>query len=136
MIESGKTPGYGGVYHLFPATLVVPTPFGLSVSALQPLAPGRCRMIVRHWIGPWQSKDERAHIPGFNKATGVISSDHWTKHPLETRDFQTEDVWICEKVQRGLESPAYEHGPLSQGAGAEDAMGWFHEVLLSKVERR
>ena len=119
---------------MFPATLIVPTPYGLSVSTLQPTSPDRCRMTVRHWVGPWQSKDERSHIPGFDKATGVISSDNWTKHPLETGDFQTEDVWICEKVQRGLHSPAYEHGPMSQGAGAEDALRRFHEILLSKLE--
>ena len=128
-IESASTPGYGGVYYLFPSTLVVPTPYGMSVSALQPVSAGRCRMHVRQWVGPWQSTDERAYIPGYDKASGIISSEHWTKPPLETGDFQTEDVWICEKVQRGLESPAYRHGPLSQGAGAEDPIRWFHETL-------
>lgn len=134
IIESAKTPGYGGVYHLFPATIIVPTPYGLSVSTLHPTLPGRCRMNVRHWVGPWQSRDERKHIQGFDRKTGVISSDNWTMHPLETGDFQTEDVWICEKVQRGLQSPAYEHGPLAQGAGAEDPIRWFHETLLSRME--
>ncbi|WP_306114658.1 MULTISPECIES: aromatic ring-hydroxylating dioxygenase subunit alpha [unclassified Roseovarius] len=129
MIESASTPGYGGVYYLFPSTLVVPTPYGMSVSSLQPVSAGRCRMHVRQWVGPWQSTDERAYIPGYDKASGIISSEHWTKPPLETGDFQTEDVWICEKVQRGLESPAYRHGPLSQGAGAEDPIRWFHETL-------
>ncbi len=132
-IESAKTPGYGGVYHLFPSTLIVPTPYGLSVSTLHPASPGKCRMNVRHWVGPWQSKEERIYIQGFDEKSGIISSDNWTKHPLDTGDFQTEDVWICEKVQRGLESPAYQHGPLSKGAGAEDPIRWFHEVLLSKM---
>jgi len=127
-IESASQPGYGGVYYLFPTTLIVPTPYGISVSSLVPTRAGRCRMHVRHWVGPWQSTDERAHIPGYDKTTGIISSDHWTLPPLETGDFQTEDVWICEKVQRGLEMPAYEHGPLSQGAGAEESIRWFHEM--------
>jgi phenylpropionate dioxygenase-like ring-hydroxylating dioxygenase large terminal subunit len=129
MIKSARETGYGGVYFLFPATLIVPTPFGLSLSILHPVAPGRTRMTVRQWIGPWQWRDERNYIQGYDKKTGIISSDNWTKHPLETGDFQTEDVWICEKVQRGLESPAYEHGPLSQGAGAEDPIRWFHGSL-------
>ncbi|MEO9874929.1 MAG: aromatic ring-hydroxylating dioxygenase subunit alpha [Anderseniella sp.] len=128
-IESASKTGYGGVYYLFPATIIVPTPYGISVSTLQPIAAGRSRMTVRHWIGPWQSKDERKHIPGFDKSTGIISSDNWKIHPLETGDFQTEDVWICEKIQRGLESPAYTHGPLSIGAGAEDPIRWFHATL-------
>ena len=128
-IESASTAGYGGVYYLFPSTLIVPTPYGLSVSSLQPVSTGRCRMRVRQWVGPWQSTDERAYIPGYDKSTGVISSDNWTKPPLEIGDFQTEDVWICEKVQRGMTSPAYVHGPLSQGPGAEDPIRWFHETL-------
>ena len=133
VIKSAATPGYGGVYYLFPTTLVVPTPYGISVSSLVPREPGRCLMNVRHWVGPWQSTDERSYIPGYNKSTGVISSDHWTTPPLETGDFQTEDVWICEKVQRGLEMPAYEHGPLSHGAGAEDSIRWFHETLSRHI---
>ncbi len=132
LIESASQPGYGGVYFLFPATIIVPTPYGLSVSSLQPIAAGRCRMMVRHWVGPWQSTDDRKYIPGYDRASGVISSQNWTKHPLETGDFQTEDVWICEKVQRGLASPSYVHGPLSQGIGAEDPLRWFHQALVGK----
>ena len=128
-IKSAEKSGYGGVYYLFPTTLIVPTPYGISVSSLVPTAAGRCEMHVRHWVGPWQSTDERKYIPGFDKVSKVISSDNWTKHPLETGDFQTEDVWICEKVQRGLEMPHYVHGPLSQGAGAEDPIRWFHEKI-------
>ncbi|MGI9511428.1 MAG: aromatic ring-hydroxylating oxygenase subunit alpha [Anderseniella sp.] len=133
IIEKASRPGYGGVYYLFPATIIIPTPYGISISALQPTAAGCCRMTVRHWVGPWQSIDEREHIPGYDQSTGVISSDNWKIHPLETGDFQTEDVWICEKVQRGLESPAYVHGPLSAGPGAEDAISWFHAALSKHV---
>lgn len=125
---------YGGVYFLFPSTLIVPTPFGFSVSTLRASAPGRCRMTVRHWVGPWQSKDPRKSISGFDKASGIISSDHWKRHPLETGDFQTEDVWICERVQQGLESPAYEAGPLAKGAGAEDPVAWFRKSILNHME--
>ena len=90
-------------------------------------------MTVRHWVGPWQSKDPRKNISGYDKSSGVISSDHWKKHPLETGDFQTEDVWICERVQRGLESPALEAGPLAQGAGAEDPVAWFRRAILDQM---
>lgn len=124
---------YGGVYLLFPSTLIVPTPFGLAVSSLRAVSPGRCRMTVRHWVGPWQSKDPRKQISGFDKASGVISSDHWKQHPLETGDFQTEDVWICERVQMGLESPAFDAGPLAKGPGAEDPVAWFRQSILSRM---
>ncbi|MEM8652950.1 MAG: aromatic ring-hydroxylating dioxygenase subunit alpha, partial [Pseudomonadota bacterium] len=72
-IESAAVTGYGGVYYLFPNTLIVPTPYGMSVSSLVPSEAGRCKMNVRHWVGPWQSKDERKYIPGYDKSTGTIS---------------------------------------------------------------
>jgi len=132
-LKSASQPGYGGVYFLFPLTLVVPTPYGLSLTALRPLAAARTRLDVYQWVGPWQSTDDRKYVPGYDKKTGLISSDNWTQHPLETGDFQTEDVWICEKVQRGLASPAFEPGPLSKGAGAEDPITWFHDSLRRRM---
>jgi hypothetical protein len=86
-------------------------------------------MTVRYWIGPGQRRDESGYIQGCDKKTDIISSDNWIKHPLETGEFQTEDVWICEKAQRGLNSPSCEHGPLSIGRCAEDSIRWFHRSL-------
>ena len=134
MIKSASRPGYGGVYFLFPLTLVVPTPYGLSLTALKPISPDRTRLDVFQWVGPWQSTDERKHVPGYDKKSGLISSENWTQHPLETGDFQTEDIWICEKVQRGLSSPTFEPGPLSKGPGAEDAITWFHDSLRRHMQ--
>lgn len=133
ILKSASEAGYGGVYFLFPTTLIVPTPYGLSLTALKPVAPDRTRLDVRQWVGPWRVKDERSQIPGFDKKTGIISSENWTMPPLETGDFQTEDIWICEKVQRGLQMPGFEFGPLSEGPGAEDPIRWFHEILRQKM---
>jgi phenylpropionate dioxygenase-like ring-hydroxylating dioxygenase large terminal subunit len=133
-IKSAVTPGYGGVYYLFPATLLLLTPWAFSYSTLHPVAPGRCHLSMRHWVGPGQKTDLRKYIQGYDKATNIISSDKWTKHPLESGDFQTEDMWICEKIQQGLESPAYEHGPLAKGAGGEDAICLFHDLMSRSME--
>ena len=134
LIESASEPGCGGVYFLFPLTLIVPTPYGFSISSLKPYAPAKTRLEIRQWVGPWQWADERGSIPGYDKKTGVISSDNWTRPALETGDFQTEDIWICEKTQRGLEMPGFEFGPLSRGPGAEDPIRWFHNSLASAMD--
>lgn len=134
-IESASEPGYGGVFFLFPLTLIVPTPYGFSITSLKPYAPAKTRLEVRQWVGPWQWTDERGSIPGYDKKTGVISSDNWTRPALETGDFQTEDIWICEKTQRGLEMPGFEFGPLSRGPGAEDPIRWFHASLAETMDR-
>ena len=41
-----------------------------------------------------------------------------------------EDRWLCERVQRGLESPSYQPGPLS---ALEAWMGEFHDYLAEKI---
>lgn len=133
-IKAAKDPGYAGVFHLFPTTLIAATPYTFSISTLIPLEAGKCRMEVRHFIGPGQRKDERKHIPGYDSKTGIISSKNWAKTALDTGDFQTEDVWICEKLQRGLNSPAFERGPLAKGAGAEDPIMWFHKNILAVLK--
>lgn len=128
---AGKS--FAGVYHLFPSTIITSTPYTFSVSNLFALSPSRTILTTRHWVGPGQSKDDRKHIPGYNPKTGIISSDDWNKPALATGDFQTEDVWICEKLQKGLSSPAFELGPLAKGAGAEDPITWFHKTLLESL---
>lgn len=133
LVQGAEGPGYGGVYFLFPNTLIVPTPFGFSVSTLTANGPGQCSIDVRLWVGPGQSLDDRRYIPGYDSETGIISSDNWTKHALESGDFQTEDVWICEKVQQGVESPSFEFGPLAEGAGAEEPIAWFRRSVAERM---
>ena len=99
VVPGADTPGYGGVYMLFPTTILTPNPWGFSISTLEPVDPGTTLMRVRNWAPKgWLSYTYRAKdIPGYDAETGRITSDKWTKHPLETGDFQTEDVWVCEK---------------------------------------
>ena len=65
----------------------------------------------------------------------MIKSSNWTKHPLETGDFQTEDVWVCEKMQRALQSPRHEVGMLAVGSGGEAALDFFQQCVLEYVKR-
>jgi len=132
-LKSADSVGYGGVYHLFPNTLITATPYTFSISVLHPTSPTHCDLIVRHFSKKGEISDQRKHIPGYDKNTDTIRSELWTKPPLETGDFQTEDVWICEKVQNGLKSPAFELGPLSVGPGAEDPITWFHDAISNRI---
>ena len=51
-------------------------------------------------------------------------------HPLESGNFQIEDMWIVEKIQRNLRSPNFEVGPLATGDGAEGPVMHFQEQVL------
>ena len=62
------------------------------------------------------------------------------EHPLQTGNFQLEDMCIVEKVQRNLHSPLFEVGPLAIGDGAGPRLptaGHFRDQrILSLAPRR
>lgn len=124
-IASAKDKDFGGVYFLFPSTFIDASPYSFSISSLVPIEKGRCHLIVNAWVGPGQSKDDRKYIPGYDKSSNIISSENWKTHALESKDFQTEDVWICEQLQKNLNAPSFVRGPLAKGKGAEDSIKHF-----------
>ncbi len=131
-VRNAETPGYGGVYMLFPTTILTPNPWGFSISTMEPVDANTTLLRVRNWSPKgWFTYTHRAaDIPGYDPESGRIKSSHWTQHPLETGDFQTEDVWVCEKMQRALQSPRYQVGPLAKGAGGEAAIDFFQQTVL------
>ena len=134
-VKEAEEPGYGGVYLLFPTTLITPNPWGFSISTMEPVDANTTLLRVRNWAPKglmsytYRAKD----IPGFDKVSGRIKSSHWTKHPLETGDFQTEDVWVCEKMQRALQSPMHSVDFMSKGSGGEAALDFFQQCVLEYV---
>ncbi|MEO1194209.1 MAG: aromatic ring-hydroxylating dioxygenase subunit alpha [Pseudomonadota bacterium] len=124
--------GYGGVYLLFPTTLLTPNPWGFSLSLLEPVDAGTTLLRVRNWApeGRRSFSYRAKEAPGYDKVSGRIKSSAWTKHPLESGDFQTEDTWACEKVQRGLKSPRHETAFLAAGAGGEAALAYFQQCVI------
>ena len=134
--SASKLPGtepadYPGVYMMFPTTIITPNPYGISISQLVPKGPEVCWLVVRTWR-PADSdyRSDVSSIPGYDPDSGLVKSDFWDKHPLETGDFHTEDVWVCEKMQRSLRSPRYSVGALARGAGAEAPLTHFQRSIL------
>ena len=135
-VKVAEEPGYGGVYAIFPNTLITPNPWGFSASTLEPVNPNKILMKVRNWAPKgWLTYKVRAKdVPGYDKASGLIKSSHWTVHPLESGDFQTEDVWVCEKMQRALQSPNHKVEHLARGSGGEAALDFFQQRVLEAME--
>ena len=131
-VSGAENPGYGGVYMLFPTTIVTPSKWSLTISTMEAVAPDETVLRAKTWVPKsWfdvEGSPEQA--PGYDKTTGEISSYNWTKPALETRDFQTEDIWVCEKMQRSLNSPQYEVGPLAAGSGSEAPIEVFQKQVL------
>lgn len=133
--HDGAALGYGGVYLLFPTTLVTPNPWGFSISTMEPVDAETTLLRVRNWAPTglmsyaYRAKD----VPGFDPASGRIKSALWAQHPLESGDFQTEDMWVCEKMQRAMRSPRYEASFLARGAGGEAALACFQQCVLDAM---
>lgn len=135
--ESGE---FAGVYMLFPNIAITASRTQLSISKIQPISPGITRLISRQWMPKdtawkWLSGDDAPveDYPGYDPETGFLKSSALKQHPLETNDFQWEDVWVCEKMQRSLQSPAYQAGRLAKGAGAESPLEFFQKNVLDFV---
>ena len=119
---------YPGVVMLFPLTILSPSPWGMYVSLLEPAGPELTHMRTLSWA-PGGSGGRF----DIGQRTEPVRLVDLKEHPLDSGNFQVEDMWIVEKIQRNLRSPRYAAGPLAAGAGAEAPIGEFQEQLLEFV---
>ncbi len=117
---------------LFPLTILSPSPWGFYISLLEPTGPEQTMMRVFSWA-PEGSGGR------FNGESDAVAANEPVRladlegHPLESGNFQIEDMWICEKIQRTLRSPNFEVGPLANGPGAERPLMHFQQSVLDFV---
>ncbi|CAH8302912.1 unnamed protein product [Eruca vesicaria subsp. sativa] len=87
----------------------------MDTNLVIPLGPRKCKVVFDYFLDP-SLKDDEAFI----------------KRSLEESErVQMEDVGLCESVQRGLESPAYDKG---RYALVEKAMHHFHCLLHQNLK--
>ena len=127
-----ETPHYPGVVMLFPLTVYSPNPWGFYVSVIEPTGPESTNLRALSWVPDgirgWLS-DERSNGE-------VVRLEDLKEHPLESGNFQLEDMWICEKIQRNLRSPKYAVGPMANGPGAESPVTHFQQSVLDYLDGR
>jgi phenylpropionate dioxygenase-like ring-hydroxylating dioxygenase large terminal subunit len=146
LLKSASGANFPGVYMMFPLTIITPSTTGFLVSVLEPLGPDKTLLHVRLWAMPERNGqalrnfDISDQMPGLDPVDGRIKLALLKEHPLKlakrSGDFQIEDVWICEKMQRGLSSPRYSVGGLANGPGAEAPLTHFQQNLLDFVPLR
>lgn len=140
-VEGAGSGHYGGAYLLFPNTIVTATPTDLTVSRLEGVSADVSWLSSRVWTrkGPgwskWFDRENIEDAPGYDRSSGYFRLSRLDRHPLETGDFHWEDVWICEKMQRSLNSPIYRVGRLAAGAGAEAPLEIFQRNVLDCLAR-
>jgi choline monooxygenase len=100
-------------YWLWPNTMLNILPGRLQTNIVEPVSAGRCRVIFDYFY----TDPEQA------RASGTIADDM-----AYSDKVQQEDIDICELVQRGLGSKAYDKGRFS----VERELGVYHFQSLFK----
>ena len=133
-----ETPLYPGVVMLFPLTVYSPNPWGLYVSVLEPIGPERTNLRTLSWVpeGFWGRLWEDWGEGSEGGEGKVVRLADLKEHPLKSGNFQLEDMWICEKIQRNVRSPKYAVGPMASGPGAESPVTHFQQSVLDYLDGR
>lgn len=121
-----ETPHYPGVVMLFPLTVYSPNPWGFYVSIIEPTGPESTDLRTLSWV----PDGIRGWFSDEQSSGEVVRLEDLKEHPLESGNFQLEDMWICEKIQRNLGSPKYAVGPMANGPGAESPVTHFQQSVL------
>lgn len=136
-IAGTEAADYGGVFMMFPTTIVLPNPYNFSITRMLPVGPERTLLHSRVWGLPGTTgrvaQDISASEEAVDPLTGYVSLDYLTMDPRETGDHQLEDMWICENIQRAMHSPKYSIAGLARGGGAEAALTFFQQNVLDFV---
>jgi len=90
--------GHAFYYCIFPNLMLNILPGRLQLNLVLPVAHDRCRVLFDYYYDDVQS----------DRARAIISEDIESAHRT-----QLEDISICEHVQRGLASSAYDRGRFS-----------------------
>ncbi len=108
------TSGEGDAYYywIYPNFMLNILPGRLQTNLVVPTGPERCRVVFEYFYDDTESPAARKMI-----AEDIAFSD----------DVQREDIEICEHVQRGLASKAYDRGRFS--VKFEEGVWHFHALL-------
>ncbi len=119
-LQANEIYGRGEAYYyfIFPNIMLNILPGRLQTNLVLPVSKNKSRVIFDYYFSDFTSSDSIKRIK-----EGIIFSD----------EVQKEDIFICEKVQRGLESKGYDKGRFSP----KEEMGVYHfQSLLKKYYLR
>jgi phenylpropionate dioxygenase-like ring-hydroxylating dioxygenase large terminal subunit len=128
------------VWQFFPNSGVLATSIFFSAYTIVPVAPERCYLDLRTWMMPKETQDatKRSRPSGssghgtiMKDGTRLISIPTLSGHPMDSLDFQIEDMWICERQQQALQSPRFKVGPLARRV--ETSLTFFQRNVLDYV---
>lgn len=130
------------LYFMFPNAVVSDSSLGLMYLQIIPLGPDRTISRFR-FFAPESARQDYFDAnqmlmpnPGVETVAGINTRPIELSEiagGFESKNFQVEDMWICEQMQQGLMSPAYEAGPYSPGTG-EGPITFFQANVLAYMD--
>ena len=109
---SGNGGGQAWYYWVWPNFMLNILPGRLQTNVVEPLGPDRCRVVFRYYYGDLDTPEGKARL----------EADH-----AYSDKVQEEDREICERVQAGLGSRAYDRGRFSPEM--EEGVWHFQSLL-------
>lgn len=110
--------GHSFYYQVFPNFMLNVTPGRLQTNLVLPTGPTTCRVLFEYFYDDVESPGAQRRLE-----EDLRFSDH----------VQQEDIGICQHVQRGLASPAYDRGRFS--VKYEEGVWHFHRLLRAAYAR-
>jgi Rieske 2Fe-2S family protein len=140
-VIDGIPPTFGAAYYwLFPNVAIYETATTWStfhvipVSAGESLVQSRMRAMPeaaeRAGMPAGETGDLPRHIVSAKGRFAGLRAKSWTEHPLKSNNVMLEDIYACEAVQKGMQSPVCRIGPLSRW---EATLPFFQQHVLDAM---
>ncbi len=130
------------LYFMFPNLIVSEGALGFMYFEIIPLSCGKTISKFRFFTPPGGEELQMVSNSILMPTPGVEVKQGKNPKPIklseveggfESRNFQVEDMWICENMHRGMKSPAYEAGPYHPGVG-EGPITFFQANCMNYLE--
>lgn len=122
------------VHMVFPNLGISETESWWSLVLITPVSPSKTMVYVRTRSLPesvlssvTRYFSDRSSVP----VPGTVIRLEDVDAPLESGDFMIEDIYICEQIQKSMESPEFRTGPLA--SEREDSIIKFQSAVLDHI---
>ncbi|MCG7532791.1 aromatic ring-hydroxylating dioxygenase subunit alpha [Psychrobium sp. MM17-31] len=100
---------------LFPGIGLAESESSWSIFQIIPIAVNKTRVVVRTKVANKSGfefmKQSALSASYWSNKVKAKSGSHDAKHALGSADFMQEDIYVCEQLQRAMQSPYFEMGP-------------------------
>lgn len=125
-IPSNKLGAY--VHLIFPNLGIAESESTWSIMQIIPMSPNKTMLRYRTKVMPKSAKYGRKNK---DKPVEPILLSHYPD-PMASYDFMIEDMYVCENIQKQMESGTYDVGPMHMTL--ESALTNFQQAVLDKMK--